>query len=58
MAFRGKPPPANGLLLGSYALHEEVICRRHAANEMWMTNIGVAAGTIPSSPCIKKRKAP
>ncbi len=58
MAFRGKPTPATGLLPGSYALHEEVICRRRAASEMWMTNIGVAAGTIPPSPCIKKRKAP
>lgn len=58
LALRGKPAAATDVLPGSYALHEEVICRRRAANQMWMTNIGVAAGTIPATPCTTKRNAP
>lgn len=47
-----------GETLADGTLHEEVICRRRAANQMWMTNIGVAAGTIPATPCMTKRNAP
>jgi para-nitrobenzyl esterase len=55
MAFRGQPVAATGVLPGSYALHEEVVCRRRAANQAWLANVGVAAGTIPATPCSAKR---
>lgn len=58
VAFRGTPVAATGVLPGSYALHEEVVCRRRAVGQMWMANIGVAAGTIPEGPCEPKRNAP
>ncbi|WP_447764141.1 carboxylesterase/lipase family protein [Sphingopyxis panaciterrae] len=57
VAFRAKPVAETGVLPGSYALHEEVVCRRRAANQAWMANIGVAAGTIPATPCNTKRNA-
>lgn len=58
VAFRGRPVAATDVLPGSYALHEDVVCRRRAANQMWMANIGVAAGTVPDAPCSTKRNAP
>ncbi|SEH13840.1 para-nitrobenzyl esterase [Sphingopyxis sp. YR583] len=58
IALRGQPAAAADVLPGSYALHEEVVCRRRAANQMWMANIGIAAGAIPATPCPTKRNAP
>ena len=46
-ARRGIGRPARQLR----RLHEEVVCRRRAANQMWLANIGLAAGTIPATPC-------
>lgn len=51
MEFNIKPVPGTNLLPENYALQNEVICRRRAANEPWLSNIGVAAGQIPSTPC-------
>lgn len=52
MAFRAQPVAGNRLLPGSYALHEEVICRwRKAGDKSWLANIGVAAGKVPESSC-------
>ena len=58
MAFRGKPVAAADVLPGSYAFHEEIVCRRRAAGQMWMANIGVAAGTVPAAACNPKRSEP
>lgn len=58
LAVRDRPVAAKAVLPGSYALHEEVICRRRAANQSWLTNIGVAAGTIPANPCKPKSETP
>jgi para-nitrobenzyl esterase len=55
MAVRGQPVAATGVLPGSYALHEEVVCRRRAANQAWLAKVGVAAGTIPATPCSATR---
>lgn len=48
MAFRDKPVPANDLLPGSYALHEEVISRRRKEGRTyWFANVGLASPPIP-----------
>jgi para-nitrobenzyl esterase len=52
MAFRDAPVAGTDLLPGSYALDEEVVCRRRrAGNQPWLFNIGLAAGTIPPVAC-------
>ena len=48
MYFEAGPEgSATNLLPGMYELHEEVICRRRAANVAWNWNVGVAAPPLP-----------
>lgn len=53
MAFRDRPVESANVLPGHYRFHEEVVCRRRAANQLWFINIGVAAGSVPQTPCAK-----
>lgn len=46
-----RPIARTNLLPGTYTLHDDVICRRRAAGQPWLANIGVAAGTIPAAAC-------
>ncbi|RIA46983.1 carboxylesterase type B [Hephaestia caeni] len=49
MYFAGAPSIATGLLPGHYELHEQVMCRRHAAGDVaWNWNVGVAAPPLPA----------
>ncbi len=48
MNFRNKPEPAENLLPGRFALHEEVIARRRAAGtQNWYINVGLASPVVP-----------
>jgi len=47
------PHPANNILPGMYALHEEAVCRRKAADLAWNWNTGIVSPplTKPASGC-------
>ena len=47
MHFAAGPEAANDPLPGHYELHEEVVCRRRAANSAWTWNVGVIAPPMP-----------
>lgn len=48
MYFADKPHLAKNLLPGAYELHEEVMCRRRATEEIpWNWNVGVASPPLP-----------
>ena len=48
MHFDKTPKPARHVLPGRYELHEEVVCRRHAAGDVaWNWNVGVIAPPLP-----------
>jgi len=47
MHFAATPRAANNLLPGRYALHEEVVCRRRAADVSWTWNFGVISPPLP-----------
>ena len=57
MRFEQEPRPSDHLAPGSYALHEEVMCRRRAANVAWNWNVGVIAPPLPDPipPCAQGR---
>ena len=51
MHFRIKPEPSENLLPGMFALHEEVIARRRAAEtQNWYINVGLASPVVPPVP--------
>jgi para-nitrobenzyl esterase len=46
--IRDKPYPAQNILPGTYALHEEVIARRRASGKQnWYINVGLASPVVP-----------
>lgn len=47
MQFADVPKADADLLPGMYELHEEVMCRRRAADIPWHKNVGVVAPTMP-----------
>ena len=47
MHFAGRPVLRRDLLPGRYELHEQVVCRRRAANIAWNWNVGVIAPPLP-----------
>jgi para-nitrobenzyl esterase len=48
MAFTDAPHPADHLLPGMYALHENVVCRRRASGDIaWNWNVGLASPPLP-----------
>ena len=47
MRFADAPRDGAGLLPGMYELHEEVMCRRRAADIPWNKYVGVIAPTMP-----------
>jgi para-nitrobenzyl esterase len=47
MYFAETPQLANHLLPGMYELHEQVMCRRRAADVSWTWNVGIAAPALP-----------
>jgi para-nitrobenzyl esterase len=49
MAFEQGPQPSQGLLPGMYALHEQAVCRRKAANLPWNWNVGMISPRLPPS---------
>jgi para-nitrobenzyl esterase len=53
MAFRDAPHPAQNLLPGMFALHEEAVQRRCAANQAWNWNTGIVSPRLvkPAKPC-------
>jgi len=47
MHFAAKPEVATDLMPGMFTLHEEVMQReRHAGNQPWIGNVGVAAPVL------------
>jgi para-nitrobenzyl esterase len=50
MHFTDAPHPAENLMPGMYALHEEAVCRRKAADEAWNWNVGVISPRL-NTPC-------
>jgi para-nitrobenzyl esterase len=50
MRFADAPQGGADLLPGMYELHEEVMCRRRAADIPWHKNVGVTAPTMPLQP--------
>jgi para-nitrobenzyl esterase len=50
MAFKDAPQPSDNLMPGMFALHEAVMCRRHAAGDtQWNWNVGIVAPRIPAA---------
>lgn len=47
MRFADAPQAGADLLPGTYELHEEVMCRRRAADIPWHKSLGVSAPTMP-----------
>jgi para-nitrobenzyl esterase len=47
MRFTDAPHPGQHLNAAAYALEEEVVCRRRAANVLWFVNYGVASPPLP-----------
>lgn len=47
MRFAEAPSPSGHASPAAYALHEEVMCRRRAANVAWNWNVGVVAPPLP-----------
>jgi para-nitrobenzyl esterase len=47
MNFTDTPRPSVHLFPGMYALHEEAVCRRLAANLAWNWNVGVISPLLP-----------
>src|SRR5581483_951459 len=48
MAFTDTPHPAQDLLPGTFALHEEVVCRRRAqGDQAWNWNVGILSPPLP-----------
>ncbi|HEY3811967.1 MAG TPA: carboxylesterase family protein [Caulobacteraceae bacterium] len=47
MRFTDAPHPGQHLNSAAYALEEEVVCRRRAANVLWFVNYGVASPPLP-----------
>ena len=50
MDFTDAPHPAKNLLPGMYALHEEAVCRRKAADLAWNWNTGIVSPPLPRQP--------
>ena len=51
MDFVDRPVPASDLMPGMYALHEAVVTRRrHAGNQNWFANVGLASPPVPPGP--------
>ena len=49
MDFTDAPHPANHLLPGMYALHEEAVCRRKASGDLaWNWNVGIVSPPLVS----------
>jgi para-nitrobenzyl esterase len=54
MHFADTPQPAEQLMPGMYALHEEAVCRRHASGAApWHWNVGVISPVLtkPATGC-------
>jgi para-nitrobenzyl esterase len=55
MLLDGTPLPSKHLMPGMYELHENVVCRRRATNEIpWHWNVGLASPPLPAggdTPC-------
>jgi len=50
MDFAAQPKASTDLMPGMYALHEEVITRRrHAGNQNWFANVGLASPVVPAA---------
>jgi para-nitrobenzyl esterase len=48
MDFTDAPHPADHLLPGMYALHEEAVCRRKAGGDQpWNWNVGIVSPPLP-----------
>jgi para-nitrobenzyl esterase len=47
MHFARRPVARRDLMPGRYELHEEVVCRRRAADLAWNWNVGVASPPLP-----------
>ncbi|HWE48021.1 MAG TPA: carboxylesterase family protein [Caulobacteraceae bacterium] len=47
MHITDRPHPSTHVTPGAYALHEEVVCRRRAANVSWVINYGVGSPPLP-----------
>ena len=50
MHFTDTPRPSENLMPGMYALHEEAVCRRKAADEAWNWNVGIISPPL-NRPC-------
>lgn len=47
MRFDGVAQPGEDLMPGMFGLHEQVVCRRHAAGIAWNWNVGIIAPPLP-----------
>jgi para-nitrobenzyl esterase len=50
MWFGDAPTPQSGLMPGMFALNEQVMCRKRAANIGWNWNVGLASPVLPAQP--------
>jgi para-nitrobenzyl esterase len=55
MAFSDVPRASHDLLPGHFALFDEVVCRRSAADQGWFKNFGANPGPLPVAPCRRSR---